>query len=55
MLFQLSRGNFKICIYVYQGYSKQHFFLKSEAVNDFSRCISPKNDIDHVSPKNFGV
>ena len=29
------------------------FFLKSDAANGFSRCITPQNDIDQFSHKKF--
>ena len=30
-------------------------FVKRDAKNGFSRCVTPKNDIDQFSQKNFDV
>ena len=35
------------------GLLKKTFFLRSDAANGFSRCITRKNDIDQFSQKNF--
>ena len=35
------------------GLFKKTIFSKSEAANGFSRCITPKNDLDQFSQKNF--
>ena len=32
---------------------QKNFFWKSDAANDFSRCITPKNDVDQFSQKKF--
>ena len=35
------------------GLFKTSFFLKSDAANGFSCCITPKNNIDQFLQKNF--
>ena len=38
---------------LYWGCSNKRFFLKSDAANGFSGCITQKNDFDQFSQKNF--